>query len=482
MFIGDEAAHFVLDAMGEVIVCTQTATQKLDVGGQEVWNVPRGGSALASDSEGAVCVARGDVTGHVVTAKIAATGHELWTDTYEAANTPCAAEITVVTSVAVSSEGSFYVAANCRNAANALVLKYGPGGERVWDLSVGGGIWGISRLFVDQQDDLLLAGGGVGGLMASKYDPQGSPLWFASYYPSSPDPVLTRGLVDATLDADGSVILTGEGFGASLVDWVTVKFSSSGTRPWFRRYDGPFHQNDNVMALAVSGDGSVYVVGRTAGPEAFTTLKLDAAGERQWLVTAPGGAAHAVAVDGLGGVYVAGFRRGSALGAPTLVKYSEAGEELWKTAPPLPANHYVSEVSSIIVSGGDFFVSAPGTRFNPETGDTFGAWVLAKLTGKSPVTFHRGDPNSSGTIDISDAIAIFGFLFLGDTTPTCKESADSNNDGTIDISDGILLLSWLFLSAAEPVAPGPTGEPCGVDTDAPGSPGDLGCAAYAPCQ
>ncbi|MBI4584459.1 MAG: hypothetical protein HY717_10600 [Planctomycetes bacterium] len=28
--------------------------------------------------------------------------------------------------------------------------------------------------------------------------------------------------------------------------------------------------------------------------------------------------------------------------------------------------------------------------------------------------FHRGDPNSRGDVDISDAITIFGFLFLGD--------------------------------------------------------------------
>jgi hypothetical protein len=96
--------------------------------------------------------------------------------------------------------------------------------------------------------------------------------------------------------------------------------------------------------------------------------------------------------------------------------------------------------------------------------------------------FHRGDPNSSGTTDISDAISIFGFLFLG-TPPTlsCKESADANSDGGIDLSDGIYLLSWLFTGGPEPAAPGPTGAPCGLDPDPAGSPGDLGCAEYTPC-
>jgi hypothetical protein len=97
--------------------------------------------------------------------------------------------------------------------------------------------------------------------------------------------------------------------------------------------------------------------------------------------------------------------------------------------------------------------------------------------------FHRGDPDSSGEADISDAIIIFGYLFPGRPfTLSCLESADTNNDGTIDISDGIYLLSWLFKGGPEPAAPGPTGAPCGVDPDAAGSKGDLGCESYTVCQ
>jgi hypothetical protein len=98
--------------------------------------------------------------------------------------------------------------------------------------------------------------------------------------------------------------------------------------------------------------------------------------------------------------------------------------------------------------------------------------------------FHRGDPNASGTSDISDAVAIFGFLFLGNpATLSCTESADANNDGRIDVSDGIYLLNWRFTGGGqEPAAPGPPSAHCGFDPDPPESPGDLGCAAYAPCQ
>jgi hypothetical protein len=96
--------------------------------------------------------------------------------------------------------------------------------------------------------------------------------------------------------------------------------------------------------------------------------------------------------------------------------------------------------------------------------------------------FHRGDPNSDGTTNISDGLAIFDFLFLGGTAPRCRESADVNNNGSIDITDGVYLLNWLFLGGPEPAAPGPTTAPCGLDPDPPASPADLGCEAYGHCN
>jgi hypothetical protein len=95
--------------------------------------------------------------------------------------------------------------------------------------------------------------------------------------------------------------------------------------------------------------------------------------------------------------------------------------------------------------------------------------------------FHRGDPNNDGTLDISDGIAVFSFLFLGGKAPPCKNSADANSDGAIDISDGVFLLNFLFLSGPPPAPPGPPGKPCGWGTEPAGSSGDLGCELYSGC-
>jgi DNA-binding beta-propeller fold protein YncE len=95
--------------------------------------------------------------------------------------------------------------------------------------------------------------------------------------------------------------------------------------------------------------------------------------------------------------------------------------------------------------------------------------------------FHRGDPDQSGEVDLTDAVVVFRFLFLGGTAPSCLESADSNNDAAVDLSDGIHVLNYLFLGGEPPALPGPVSEPCGTDPDPPGSPGDLGCESYGRC-
>ncbi len=55
-----------------------------------------------------------------------------------------------------------------------------------------------------------------------------------------------------------------------------------------------------------------------------------------------------------------------------------------------------------------------------------------------------GDYNEDAGVDISDAISVFGYLFLGREAPGCPAGLDFNGDSALDISDGIGLLNWLF--------------------------------------
>jgi hypothetical protein len=78
-------------------------------------------------------------------------------------------------------------------------------------------------------------------------------------------------------------------------------------------------------------------------------------------------------------------------------------------------------------------------------------------------------------VDLSDAIATFAFLFLGQAAPTCFDAADSNDDGRVDIADGIRTLTFLFATGSPRPDPGPSA--CGRDpTD-----DSLSCQFYSYC-
>lgn len=61
------------------------------------------------------------------------------------------------------------------------------------------------------------------------------------------------------------------------------------------------------------------------------------------------------------------------------------------------------------------------------------------------VEFIRGDANTDGRVDISDAIKILNFLFWGTGDITCLDAADANDDGRVDISDPSYILGFSFL-------------------------------------
>ena len=89
-------------------------------------------------------------------------------------------------------------------------------------------------------------------------------------------------------------------------------------------------------------------------------------------------------------------------------------------------------------------------------------------------SFLRGDGNDDGTIDLTDAITILNYLFLGGAAPGCLDAADSDDDEEIQLTDGIYTLSFLFSGGAPPPAPWPD---CGEDPAGEG----LDCAAHQSC-
>ena len=111
---------------------------------------------------------------------------------------------------------------------------------------------------------------------------------------------------------DGGVVVTGSSLDSDDTwDIATVKYSSTGAPLWTNRYGGVAGHDDVSQALAVDGLGNVFVTGTSwrTGSYEITTVAYTSAGVPMWtnFYTSPGDfydSAHAVAVDGNGHVFV----------------------------------------------------------------------------------------------------------------------------------------------------------------------------------
>jgi hypothetical protein len=87
--------------------------------------------------------------------------------------------------------------------------------------------------------------------------------------------------------------------------------------------------------------------------------------------------------------------------------------------------------------------------------------------------FRRGDTNTDGVVNLTDAVALLGHLFLGALAPECPDAADADDSGRLDLADAVYSLNGLFLGGPQPPAPGPL--ECGPDPTEDEEGTDLGC-------
>ena len=97
--------------------------------------------------------------------------------------------------------------------------------------------------------------------------------------------------------------------------------------------------------------------------------------------------------------------------------------------------------------------------------------------------FFRGDADDNGKLELTDAVRILGFLFLGAPRPTCLDAGDADDNGKLELTDAVRILGYLFLGSVAPAFPGPPGDgnACGTDPTPGDSEADLGCESYTKC-
>jgi hypothetical protein len=85
--------------------------------------------------------------------------------------------------------------------------------------------------------------------------------------------------------------------------------------------------------------------------------------------------------------------------------------------------------------------------------DFFSASSIAEVTPE--LHFVRGRINGDEKVDVSDAVYLLVFLFLGGGAPEVPQAADVNADSGVDIADAVYLLSFLFRGGPSIPAPFP---------------------------
>ncbi len=235
--------------------------------------------------------------------------------------------------------------------SNALLLQYDSSGNELWEQRLAGPGQrcggGADDVVFDPEGNVIAVGHlemtGEGlDLATAKYSPAGELLWLQTYHNLE---CHEDAAIAVAIDSWGSVYVTGksEGDGTGF-DYVTLKYSATGGLLWFRRYDGPAHDDDVPVGLAVDRSGNVAVTGQSYGngtERDYATVRYSSSGRELWVRRYNGSEnlrdnAVDVAVNREGATYVSGTSReaGSTYSATTIM-YDMSGTVMWTSYIPV---------------------------------------------------------------------------------------------------------------------------------------------------
>jgi hypothetical protein len=314
-----------------------------------------GATAVAVDGSGKIYVtgySAGWSGSDYATIAFTGAGVALWTNRY---NGPGNSEDRA-NAIAVDGSGKVYVTGNSSDSGSAYdyaTVGYTSAGVALWTNRYNGPGNGEDRanaIAVDGSGRVYVTGrsytGGSGYDYATvAYSSAGVPLWTNRYNGPGNN---TDEAYAIAVDGSGKVYATGASYGgASSYDYATVAYTSAGVPLWTNRHSGPGNTYDGANAIAVDGSGKVYVTGGSAGSGGtydYTTIAYTSAGMALWTnrYSGPqgsGNAATAIAVGGNGNVYVTGSSYGDfSYTDYATVAYTSAGVALWTNRYNGPAN------------------------------------------------------------------------------------------------------------------------------------------------
>jgi len=370
-------------------------------------NEPEHSADLTVGADGTVFVCGYSGNGHTngydfdfATVAYAETGAPLWTNRYHGGpkNYPEHAP-----ALAVGSDGSVFVTGYEFNGGSDdfTTLAYSSAGVLLWTNRYNGPAGAADQptaLQIDADGTVFVAGFSSSVTSSNyatlAYSSAGIPLWTnlsdglnPTYYPNA----------SLAVGPNHTVVIAGTSKGTTASDAEVIAFSDSGALLWTNRFTGLANKADQVYAMAVGSEGTIFVTGKSLGTTntpGYSTIAYSGSGVPLWTnhidglppgdtTTYDPGVMLAVGSDGT--VAVSGIRTRTNFAT---VAYSSTGAILWTNFNSGPGS--ISSVSGVAVSSnGTVFVSGyytikPGriyrtmaisttgeTLWNIAAGDTF---------------------------------------------------------------------------------------------------------------
>lgn len=445
----DLASAIAVDGSGNVYVTGSSvgvgtyedyATVKYNSLGAQQWAARYDGasfdydaaSTVAVDGSGNVYVAGvsyGTITDEdVVTLKYNASGAQQWEVYYNGLGNSS----DDASGVALDASGNIYLTGTSYDLVSQsdyATVKYDPAGNQLWVVRYNGSGDAedfASSIVVDASGNVYVTGTSYGftsgyDITTVKYSSAGNQLWVARYTTSG---IATDEAFAITLDGSGNVYVTGSRYSAvSQSDYVTIKYTSSGSQSWVAAYNGTGNFTDEATSVAVDASGNVYVAGGSTGITSgidIATVKYNSSGSQQWVTryAASGDSTDRgvrVRADGSGNVYTLGTTYSAATGNDfILLKYNSSGSQQWAhTYSGVGANNDIPTDMKIDASGN---ILITGGRYGTGTGYDF---ATLKYNGSGTqlwaVVFNSpendDDVARALTLDAAGNIYVTGYSF-----------------------------------------------------------------------
>ena len=351
------------------------------------------------------------------TIKYSGAGVPLWTNVFNGA----ANKDDRASALAVDGSGNLIVTGSSM-AANGFydyaTIKYSGAGLPLWTNlfnSIGNNYYSQPPLLaVDGNGNVVVTGFTTGSgssldYATIKYSSAGVPLWTNLFNGAANN---TDQAIALAVDGSGNVLVAGWSKAANgYYDYATIKYSSAGTPVWTNIFNGAGNSEDYASSLAVDGSGNVFVTGYATAANGYydyATIKYSSAGVPLWTNVFNGAGngsdyTKALAVDGIGNVFVTGYSLSGSSYDYATIKYSSAGVPLWTNLFNGAANK--SDVANALAvdGSGNVFVTGGSSSSGIYSGNDF---ATIKYSGSVPPSITTQPTNQAVMVTSNAAFSV----------------------------------------------------------------------------